>query len=120
MESIKKSAGQTADVITLNSDSDGPAITEEIAETSAQVLANDDTDGVTETVEVESSLLATNDHPDDEIMETMEELGSFNTMVKRLCMRELLSELRAKTEEKYISGRLHKALEKRVNKITRG
>ena len=108
MESIKKSAGQTADVITLNSDSDGPAITEEIAETSAQVLANDDTDGVTETVEVESSLLATNDHPDDEIMETMEELGLFNTMVKRLC------------EEKYISGRLHKALEERVNKITKG
>ena len=27
---------------------------------------------------------------------------------------------RTKTEEKYISGRLHKALEKRVNKITRG
>ena len=27
---------------------------------------------------------------------------------------------RTKTEEKYISERLHKALEKRVNKITRG
>ena len=45
-----------------------------------------------------------------------------NTAVKRLRMRELLSELsfRTKTEEKYISERLHKALEKRVNKITRG
>ncbi len=47
-----------------------------------------------------------------------------NTAVKRLRMRELLSELSfqlvQKTEEKYISGRLHEALEKRVNKITMG
>ncbi len=43
-------------------------------------------------------------------------------------MRELLSELsfqlvplaRTKTEEKYTPKRLHKALEKRVNKIMRG
>ncbi len=49
-----------------------------------------------------------------------------NTAVKRLRMRELLCELievsarRTKTEEKYTSGRLHKALEKMVNKIERG
>ena len=36
-----------------------------------------------------------------------------------LCVRAELS-ARTKTEEKYISERLHKALEKRVNKITRG
>ena len=47
-----------------------------------------------------------------------------NTAVKRLRMREFLSELSfqlvPKTEEKYTSERLHKALEKRVNKIMRG
>ncbi len=47
-----------------------------------------------------------------------------NTAVKRLRMHELFvrAELsaRTKTEEKYISERLHKALEKRVNEITRG
>ncbi len=37
----------------------------------------------------------------------------------RVVVRAELS-ARTKTEEKYISGRLHKALEKRVNKITRG
>ncbi len=37
----------------------------------------------------------------------------------RVIVRAELS-ARAKTEEKYISGRLHKALEKRVNKIMRG
>ena len=66
---------KTGDVITISSDSDSPAIIEEIPESSTQVLGNDDTDGITETVEVESSSLATNDHPNDEIMETVEELG---------------------------------------------
>ncbi len=50
-----------------------------------------------------------------------------NTAVKRLRIRELLSELsfqlvplaRTKTEEKYTPKRLHKALEKRVNKVMR-
>ncbi len=37
----------------------------------------------------------------------------------RVVVRAELS-ARTKTEEKYISERLHKALEKRVNKITRG
>ena len=37
----------------------------------------------------------------------------------RIVVRAELS-ARTKTEEKYISERLHKALEKRVNKITRG
>ncbi len=37
----------------------------------------------------------------------------------RVVVRAELS-ARTKTEEKYISGRLHKAVEKRVNKITRG
>ncbi|CAB4005554.1 Integrator complex subunit 12 [Paramuricea clavata] len=74
-EAVHMEIKKTGDVITISSDSDSPAIIEEIPESSTQVLGNDDTDGITETVEVESSSLATNDHPNDEIMETVEELG---------------------------------------------
>ena len=65
----------STDVITISSDSDNPAIIEEIPETSAQRAGKDVTDGVTETIEVESLSLASTEHPDDEIMETVEELG---------------------------------------------
>lgn len=62
-------------MITISSDSDGPAIIEEVPETLSQALGKDKTEGVTETVEVESLPLGSNDHPDDDIMETVEELG---------------------------------------------
>ena len=75
VETNKKIPKQTTDVITISSDSESPAVVEEMPETSTKVLASDETDGVTETVEVESSSLATKDHPDDEIVETVEELG---------------------------------------------
>ena len=77
VETSKKIPKQTADVITISSDSESPAIVEEMPETSTKVLASDETDGITETVEVESSSLATKDHPDNEIMETVEELGLY-------------------------------------------
>ena len=75
METIKKTLVVSTDVITISSDSDNQAVIEEIPETSTQRVGKDVTDGITETVEVESSSLASTEHPDDEIMETVEELG---------------------------------------------
>ena len=75
METIKKTHVVSTDVITISSDSDNQAVIEEIPETSTQRVGKDVTDGITETVEVESSSLASTEHPDDEIMETVEELG---------------------------------------------
>ena len=71
---MKKNAPAT-DIITISSDSDSPAVIEEIPLASKQALGNNETEEVTETVEIESSSLVTNDHPDDEIMDTVEELG---------------------------------------------
>ena len=75
METIKKTHVVSTDVITISSDSDNQTVIEEIPETSTQRVGKDVTDGITETVEVESSSLASTEHPDDEIMETVEELG---------------------------------------------
>ena len=75
METIKKTHVVSTDVITISSDSDNQAVIEEIPDTSTQRVGKDVTDGITETVEVESSSLASTEHPDDEIMETVEELG---------------------------------------------
>ena len=75
METVKKTHVVSTDVITISSDSDNQAVIEEIPETSTQRVGKDVTDGITETVEVESSSLASTEHPDDEIMETVEELG---------------------------------------------
>ncbi|XP_028399901.1 integrator complex subunit 12-like [Dendronephthya gigantea] len=81
VETIKKPLSKPpplkADPITISSDSSGPATIEEVPETSLQILGKVKTEDVTETVEVESLSFGagTNDHPDDDIMETVEELG---------------------------------------------
>lgn len=75
VETIRKTPHvELKEVITISSDSE-VATAEEFPEGSALASGHDDTDGITETVEVSSSTLAANNHPDDEIMETVEELG---------------------------------------------
>lgn len=62
------------EVITISSDSEVQVV-EDVSDTALTIIEDDKTDGFTETVEMGSSMMQSTDIPDDNVLETIEELG---------------------------------------------